>query len=88
MRECGWEKAVLDRIVDKVHAVLLVGEEERELVVPAALLPPGATPGTWIRVRFDGENLAEAVVDEEETTKAWQRIAEKLSRLRARGRRL
>ncbi len=88
MDEKGWEKAVLDRIVDGAHAVLLVGEEEREHVVPAALLPAEVTPGTWLKVRFEEENLVEAAIDGEETRRARERISEKLNRLRARGRRL
>ena len=88
MGENGWEKAVVDRIVDGVHAVLLVGEDEREHIVPAALLPPGVAPGTWLKVRFDEGNLAEAVIDEEETRRARERISGKLRRLRERGRRL
>lgn len=34
------EQAVIDRIEDGQHAVLLVGEEEREQIVPVAALPP------------------------------------------------
>lgn len=83
-----WEKAVLDRVVDGAHAVLLVGEEEREHVVPLTLFPSGATPGTWLKVRIIDGNVVEAHIDEEETARARKRIAEKLNRLRERKRRL
>ena len=80
------ERAVIDRIVDGVHAVLLVGESERERVVPVGHLPRGATPGTWLTVRFDGDELVHAVVEDEETASARRRIQDKLERLRRRGR--
>lgn len=83
-----WEKAILDRIVDGVHAVLLVGEEEREHVTPLAQLPSGVAPGTWLKLRIVDGSLVEAEIDEEETERARERIAEKLNRLRGRGRRL
>lgn len=82
------EKAVIDQVVDERHAVLLVGENEREHVVPLVRLPPGAKAGTWLRVRFDGEKLVDATVDPEETERVRQRISEKMTQLRQRGRRL
>jgi hypothetical protein len=41
--------AVIDRIVDG-QAVLLVGEEETELTVPAADLPADVGEGDWVVV--------------------------------------
>lgn len=81
------ERAVVDRVVDGIHAVLLVGDAETEVVVPLARLPDGAREGTWLRVRFDGPALAEARLDPDETERARARIAAKLERLRRRGRR-
>lgn len=83
-----WQKAVLDRIVDGLHAVLLVGEEEWEHVLPASQLPLEAKEGTWLRVRFVDGNLVEVQIDLEETGRARERLLEKLNRLRERGRRL
>ena len=80
------EKAVIDRIEDGEHAVLLVGEDEREWVIPAGRLPSGAIAGTWLRVQIEGEELVELSVDAEETEQVRQRIADKMARLRQRGR--
>lgn len=81
------ERAVIDRIEDGRHAVLLVGENEREQVVPVDRLPEDAKSGSWLLVRFRGDELVEATVDEEETARVKTRIADKMARLRARGRR-
>ena len=81
------EQAVVDRIVDGAHAVLLVGEGETERIVPAGLLPPGTREGMWLKVRFDGDDLVYAEIDAAATEAAKERIAEKLKQLRARGRR-
>lgn len=82
------QRAVLDRVVDDVHAVLLVGADETEQIVPRSLLPEGASEGTWLRVRFEGERLVFAVIDEETTARTAERIASKLALLRQRGGRL
>lgn len=81
------EQAVVDRIVDGIHAVLLVGEEQVERVVPASQLPQGAREGTWLKVCFDGDQLVHVEIDPGLTQAAQARIAEKMDRLRARGRR-
>lgn len=80
-------KAVLDRIEDQQHAVLLVGEQQHERVVPANTLPAGTKPGDWLRVRFEGDAVLAISVDLQETEQTQQRIADKLARLRQRGRR-
>jgi len=79
-------KAVVDRIVDKRHAVLLVGENEVEKIVHVDKLPPGAGEGTWLRVEFEGDELVVAEVDAEETARVKARITAKMERLRQRGR--
>jgi hypothetical protein len=81
------EKAVVDRIVDGTHAVLLVGDDEVERIIPASDLPDGAHPGVWLKVRFADDELVEATLDAEETRSVQQRIAAKLAQLRQRGRR-
>ena len=81
------EKAVLDRIVDGVHAVIHVGEAETEHIVPVELLPEGTTEGDWLRVRMRDGEVIEVETDETETTKMKERIAEKMGKLRKRGRR-
>jgi hypothetical protein len=44
------DAAVVDRIEDGRHAVLLVGPAEVELVVDVALLPEGTREGDWLRL--------------------------------------
>lgn len=80
-----WETAVLDRIEDNRLAVLLVGEEEVERIVPVERLPQGSRAGVWLRVRFDGDTLVEAMINEEATQRAKARIQDKLQALRRRG---
>lgn len=80
------EPAVVDRIVDGTHAVLLVGPDETEQTVSLHLLPKGIREGTWLKVRFEGERLVSALVDSEATARSAERIAAKLNRLRLRGR--
>ena len=77
---------MVDRIVDKRHAVLLVGENEVEKIVSVDKLPPGADEGTWLRVEFEGDELVAAEVDAEETAQVKARIVAKMERLRQRGR--
>ena len=78
-------KAVVDRIVDGVHAVLLVGEEEAERVVAVDALPQGVAEGTWLWVRFHGDQLVEAEIDHQETQATRARIKAKLELLSRRG---
>jgi hypothetical protein len=44
------DAAVIDRLEDGRHAVLLVGPDEIELVLDAGLLPAGAGEGDWLRL--------------------------------------
>lgn len=76
------ERAVIDRIEGRM-AVLLVGEEEREVVIAVDALPAGAREGTWLA--YDGQRQ-QMVVDAEETERRRQRIAAKLELLRRRSR--
>lgn len=80
------EQAVLDRVVDGEHAVLLVGGRERELVVPAAELPLETRPGSWLRVTTSEDGRVTIVTDAEATERAKARIRDKMDRLRRRGR--
>lgn len=79
------EKAVIDRIEEEL-AVLLVGEAEREVVVPFCELPSGASEGVWLRVELDSEHLVWSEVDEEETERRKARINDKMAQLRRKGR--
>ena len=83
------ERAVLDRIVDGEHAVLLIGEDETEQVIPADQLPDSAGEGTWLLITRDQDGRIVAVeVDEDSTAQIQDRIASKLGKLRRRGRRV
>lgn len=80
------EVAVLDRIVDGEHAVLLVGDPpERELVAPAEALPAGARGGHWLEIELEDGDLVGAEIDHEATERAAERVREKLERLREEG---
>lgn len=79
-------EAVVDRIVDGEHVVLLVGPSEREWIVPRSLLPEGLREGLWLRITCEGDRLARAVVDNDRTDAASRRIEAKLNLLRQRGR--
>jgi hypothetical protein len=74
-------KAVIDRF-EGDKAVLLVGDEEDKLIVPRATLPPGSKEGHWLQVVVEDDRVLSAALDEGETKKAQERIAEKLARLR------
>lgn len=82
------QRAVVDRIVDGKHVVLLVGPDEVERIVERSLLPEDIAEGTWLKVEFDGDQLVSAVIDEAATAEAAQRVADKLALLRRRGSRL
>ncbi len=74
-------KAVIDRF-EEDQAVLLVDDEERKLIVPRRSLPRGSKEGHWLKLELAGDRLVSAIIDHEETSRARQRIAEKLNRLR------
>lgn len=82
------ERAVVDRIVDGKHAVLLIGDGEVERVVPVSALPEGVGEGKALRVRFAGSELVFAIVDEGAQEAAAERVASKMDLLRRRGSRL
>ena len=79
------EKAVVDRIEEGKHAVLLVGEDEQEFIVPVDRLPDGVKSGSWLRVGVEGSELTILGTDQGEEDAAKQRIGDKLARLRQRG---
>lgn len=88
---CGvrfvWTKAVIDRIVDGKVAVLHVGDDDREAIIPATALPCGAAEGSWLKVRFGNDGLEAIELDPEATSRARERVRSKLQQLRDRGRR-
>lgn len=74
-------KAVIDRIEGE-FAVLIVGDDEQHLNVLKKLLPKPSKEGSWLQVEIQNGEVISAVIDEEETANAKQRIADKLARLR------
>jgi hypothetical protein len=82
------ENAVIDRFVDGIHAVLFVGDDEREMVLPIDQLPAGAVPGVWLQVEVDGERVTAIAVDPAQTEARRRRIDDKLALLRQRSGRL
>jgi hypothetical protein len=77
-------KAIIDRIVDGKHVVLLVGENEEEKVIPCSLLPQGAIEGSWLNVQFEGDQLVLISLDYDETEGRKKRIQDKMNFLRQR----
>jgi DNA polymerase III delta prime subunit len=74
-------KAVIDRFEGE-YAILIVGDDEQRLNVSRKLLPKEVKEGNWLQVDIVGGEVSNITVDEPETEKARQRIAEKLARLR------
>ena len=60
--------AVIDRF-EEDKAVLLIGEEEKKVVFPAAVLPEGLDEGDYVRIE---------ITYDEETTRAAREEAEAL----------
>lgn len=79
-------KAVIDRIEEGKWAVLLVGQEQTERIVPVEQLPEDAMEGSWLRLQLDEETIRGIVVDAEETSALRSRMASKLDQLRSRQR--
>src|SRR5690606_17201143 len=65
---------------------LLVSLADLDTALPRAALPRAARAGTPLKTAWDGEKLLAAEVDHIATQQARARIAEKLARLRQRGR--
>lgn len=80
------QKAVIDRIEDNTWAVLLIGQEQTEKIIPVEQLPQDAKEGTWLRLRLEEDTIREIIVDAEATTALRSRLASKLDQLRSRQR--
>ncbi len=81
MSEIPIDAAVVDRIEDGEHAVLLVGPEEIELVLDLARLPEGTVEGDWLRVRLEPDAALT-----EERRHAFEERIERIRRTRGGGR--
>lgn len=76
------DRAVLDRVVDDTTAVLLVGEDEDELHLPATALPDGVTDGTWLHLDVATSPPTVLGIDHDLTERRSQDVDERLARLR------
>jgi hypothetical protein len=76
------DRAVIDRIVDGITAVLLVGPDEIEAHVPAASLPDDARDGTWLVVDVGDCTVRVLEVDRELTERRAADVDARLARLR------
>ena len=75
-------RAVIGRIVDAATAVLLVGPDETELLLPADELPAAAREGVWVILDLDSDPVAVLAVDTDLTEQRARRIAEQMERIR------
>jgi hypothetical protein len=70
-------RAVIDRIEDNGVAVLLAGEDEHKVELPASLLPEGAAPGSHLSVTL--------ALDEASRQEAEERVKALQEKLERRG---
>jgi hypothetical protein len=82
------ERAVVDRIEDGELAVVLVGDDEIEHVVPRNELPEGSEAGSVLRVSIDDGRIVNARLDADDAKQTKQRVDDKMRKLRERGRKL
>jgi hypothetical protein len=75
-------KAVIDRIVDQKHAVLLVGDKETEIIVSTGMLPPEAVEGSIVQIELDNKNqVTKLVLDQKETNEVKDRVSSMMEKL-------
>lgn len=80
------KRAVIDRIVDGEHAVILVGNEEQEIVYPAKELPPAAKEGSVLQVILENGVIEQIELDETDTEQTRKSVMEQMNRLINRNR--
>jgi hypothetical protein len=76
------DRAVIDRIVDGVAAVLLVGPAEAEVHLPADQLPDEAMEGDWVIVDHDTDPPSVTGVDFELTAARRDDLEQRMDRIR------
>lgn len=76
------DRAVIDRIVDGVTAVLLVGADEREVAVPIEVLPTGARERDWVVIDPAADPVQVLAVDSELTEQRSRQVITQLERIR------
>lgn len=75
------EYAVIDRIVEE-QAVLLVGADEQEVIVPRARVPAGSGEGAWLLVRRRPAGVEIVGTDPEGEARQRERMQRRTERLR------
>lgn len=74
---------MLDRVEGSV-AVLLVGEKQMPLNLPANRLPAATREGDWLKLTMSSGEVVAIQPDPEETTRRRQRVQARLDLLRRR----
>jgi hypothetical protein len=82
----GEDRAVIDRIVDGHTAVLLVGDDEIELLLPTDALPDGAADGTWVVLDTSTDPPTVLRIDEQLTWDRFDRLSARLEAIRRKRR--
>lgn len=77
-------RGMLDRIEDGTHAVLLLEEQGREIVVPVSRLPEGSQVNSWFTITMEEEEIVSIQADEQLTQAKTERVQSLMERLRAR----
>lgn len=79
-------KGILDRIEDGQHAVILVEDLQREIVIPADCLPSGSKVHSWFDIVWEDEEIKSisleaetAAAKEEQVEGLMQKLKEKQS---------
>jgi hypothetical protein len=72
---------VIDRFEGDI-AVLLIGDEQRQVDVPKAQLPKHAQEAHHLRIELKDDRVIHVLIDKEATERALKRIEDKLNRLR------
>jgi hypothetical protein len=77
-------KGILDRIEDGMHAVILLEEQGREIIVPVSRLPPGSQVHSWFAITMEEEEIIAIELDEHLADAKAARARNLMDRLRAR----
>lgn len=80
--------AIVDRIEDGDQAVLLVGQEEKEMIVKLSSLPPGVKDGVCLQLVLENDQIVTATIDLEQTNQLTEQSSQKMLLLKQKGRRL
>ncbi|WKA55121.1 DUF3006 domain-containing protein [Planococcus shixiaomingii] len=77
-------RGMLDRIEDGTHAVLLIEEQGREIVVPVSQLPAGSQVHTWFTITMEEDEIVSLQLDESLTEVKTEQAQSLMQRLRSR----